>query len=335
MRLSDIAKRIGGEFFGTEDPEIRDVAEYEHAAPDTLSVADSPLRLKNPSKAAALIVPFDLEPGKPGIRCENPMLGFIHAIRLFRSPETIAPGIHSSAQIDDTAHLGVDVSVGPQASIGEGARVGDRSAVGAGARVGERVKMGADCVIHPNCVLYPGVQLGDRVVVHAGSVIGSDGFGYIPDEKGELVKFPQTGTVVVEDDVEIGANVTIDRAAISETRIGRGTKIDNLVQVGHNVRIGENCAIVSQVGISGSVRIGDGVLIGGQVGIADHVEVGDRARLGAQTGVSKNLEGGKTYLDAPAAEIGEARRRMAAYRRLPELMRRVGVIESKLKKGEK
>ena len=334
MHLSDIAKRIGGEFIGSEDPDIRDVAEYELATPDTISVADSPRRLDRPSEAGALIVPPGLEPGKPVIQCENPMLGFIRAILLFRSPEKISPGIHPSAQIDATVRLGAAVSVGPWASINAEAQVGDRSAIGAGVRIGERVRLGEDCVIHPNCVFYPGVRLGNRVIVHAGTVIGTDGFGYVPDEGGKLVKFPQTGTVVIEDDVEIGANVTIDRAALPETRIGRGTKIDNMVQVGHNVKIGENCAIAGQVGISGSARIGNGVLVGGQVGIADHVEVGDFARIGAQAGVTKNLEGGKTYLDAPATEIGEARRRVAAYRRLPELMRRVATIESDLKKGE-
>jgi UDP-3-O-[3-hydroxymyristoyl] glucosamine N-acyltransferase len=172
------------------------------------------------------------------------------------------------------------------------------------------------------------------VIVKAGAVIGADGFGHVPDEAGRLHKFPQRGTVVLEDDVEIGANTTIDRAALGETRICRGTKIDNLVQIGHNVVVGEDCALAGQVGISGSARVGRRVQMGGQVGVADHVTIGDEARLGAQTGVSKSLEGGKTYLDAPAAEIGEARRRLAAYRRLPELLQRVHRLEEKLRGTE-
>ena len=153
--------------------------------------------------------------------------------------------------------------------------------------------MGPGCVIHPNAILYAGVELGARVVIHAGAVIGSDGFGYVPDGKGGVEKFPQTGTVVIEDDVEIGANTTIDRGAIGETRIKRGVKIDNLVQIAHNVEVGDGCLLASQVGISGSVRLGRGVIMGGQVGVADHVEIGDGAMLAAMTGVSKSLEGGK------------------------------------------
>lgn len=331
MRLSEIARLVGGEVVGDGAFEVRDVAEYSSAGPHSLSCADSPERLKSPTSAGALIVPQGASPALPGIRCSHPLLAFARAVELLRPAPPRLTGIHPSAGIDGSARLGEGVAVGPGASIGPRADVGDRCQVGAGARIGEGVKLGADCVLHPNCVLYPGVRLGERVILHAGAVIGADGFGYVPDEGGRLFKFPQRGTVVIEDDVEIGANAAIDRAALGETRIGRGTKIDNLVQVAHNVTIGEDCALASQVGISGSVRVGRRVLMGGQAGIADHVSIGDGARLAARTGVTKDLEGGKTYLDAPAAEIGEARRRLAAYRRLPEMLQRLIHLEEKIR----
>ncbi|MEK6711296.1 MAG: UDP-3-O-(3-hydroxymyristoyl)glucosamine N-acyltransferase [Nitrospinota bacterium] len=329
MRLSEIARLLGGEVVGDGAFEVRDVAEYAAAGADSLSCADSAGKLRTSSAAGALIVPPGVDPGRPGIRCARPLLAFARAVELLRPAPPRLPGIHPSAALDPSARLGREVAVGPGASIGAGAEIGDRCQVGAGARLGDGVKLGADCVIHPNCVLYPGVRAGERVIIHAGAVIGADGFGYVPGEAGRLVKFPQRGTVVIEDDVEIGANTAVDRAALGETRIGRGTKIDNLVQVGHNVVVGEDCALASQVGISGSVRIGSRVVMGGQVGIADHVTVGDGARLAAQTGVTKSLEGGKDYLDAPAAEAGEARRRLAAYRRLPEMLRRIRALEGK------
>ncbi|OGL63498.1 MAG: UDP-3-O-(3-hydroxymyristoyl)glucosamine N-acyltransferase [Candidatus Tectomicrobia bacterium RIFCSPLOWO2_12_FULL_69_37] len=331
MRLSEIARIVGGEVVGDGAFDVRDVAEYAAAGPQALSCADTPERLGAPTAAGALIVPPGADPGRPGIRCAHPRLAFARAIELLRPAPPRLSGIHPSASIDPGARLGEGVCVGALASISAGAEVGDRCQVGAGARIGEGAALGADCVLHPNCVLYSGVRLGDRVVIHAGTVIGADGFGYVPGEDGRLFKFPQRGTVVIEDDVEIGANAAIDRAALGETRIGRGTKIDNLVQVGHNVTVGEDCAFASQVGISGSVRIGRRVMMGGQAGIADHVSIGDDARLAAQTGVTKSLEGGKTYLDAPAAEAGEARRRLAAYRRLPEVLRRIGRLEEMLR----
>jgi len=335
MRLSEIARALGGEVVGDGAFEVRDVAEYAVAGPGSLSCADSLDRLKSPTSAGALIVPAGADPGRPGIRCAHPRLAFARAVEFLRPAPPRLDGVHPAAVVDPGARLGRGVGVGAQASIAAGAAIGDRSQVGAGARIGEGVTLGADCDVQPNCVLYPGVRVGDRVVIQAGAVIGADGFGHVPDEAGRLHKFPQRGTVVIEDDVEIGANATIARAALGETRIGRGTKIDNLVQIGHNSIVGADCALAGQVGISGSVRIGNRVLMGGQVGVADHVTIGDGARLAAQTGVNKSLEGGKTYLDAPAAEAGEARRRLAAYRRLPELLRRVHELEEKLRETGK
>lgn len=335
MLLADIARLVGGRLAGDGSLDIQDVAEYERASPEELSYVDSAKRLRTPTAAGALIVPQGLEVDRPHVAAENPRLSFARAVLLLRPPAARAPGVSDKASVSDAARLGCGVYVGPFASIAAGASVGEGSRIGAGAHIGENVRIGAGCVIHPNCVLYDGVEVGDRVILHAGAVVGSDGFGYTPDEDGRIFKFPQTGRVVIEDDVEIGANAAIDRAALGETRIGRGTKIDNLVQVAHNVVIGADCMLASQVGVSGSARIGRGVVMGGNVGVADHVEIGDGATLGARTGVPKSLEGGRTYLHSPAAEIREARRRIAALRKLPgmadkinELARRVDELEA-------
>ncbi len=334
MRLAEIAEKIGGELVGGGDFDVRDVAELAGASSDSLSYVESERQLKEPTGAGALIVPPGIEPDRPAIRCENPKLGFARAITLLRPPTPPVPGIHPSAVIDEKAKLGEDVSIGPSASIGPGAEIGNGCHIGAGARVGEGVILGPDCIIHPNCVLYPGATLGARVVLHAGAVIASDGFGYVPDGSGGVEKFPQTGTVVIEDDVEIGACTVVDRASIGETRIKRGVKIDNLVQIAHNVTIGEGSLIASQTGISGSVTLGRGVIMGGRVGVTDHVEIGDGAIFGAMSGVSKSLEGGKIYLDAPAVEIADARRRIVIYSRLPEIFRRLQKVERKLEDTE-
>ncbi|MFP6890106.1 MAG: UDP-3-O-(3-hydroxymyristoyl)glucosamine N-acyltransferase [Nitrospinota bacterium] len=334
MRLAEIAEKIGGDLIGDGNFDVRDIAELNLAGPDMLSWAESKKQMKKPSAAGALIVPPGVEPGRPGIRCPNPKLGFVRAIALLRPQKPPPPGIHPSAIIDESAKIGARVSVGPAASIGPGAEIGEGCHIGAGAHIGEEVTLGSDCVVHPNCVLYPGVSLGRRVVLHAGVVIGSDGFGYVPGDRGGVEKFPQTGTVVIEDDVEIGSNTVVDRASLGETRIKRGAKIDNLVQIAHNVIIGEECLLASQVGISGSVTLGRGVIMGGNVGVADHVEIGDGAIFGARSGISKSLDGGKTYLDAPAVEISDARRRMVVYGRLPEIAKRLREVEKKIEELE-
>ncbi len=333
MRLAEIAGKVGGELVGDGEFDVRDVAEYSDATPDTLSYAESAKQREAPTSAGALIVPPEVEPGCPGIRSETPKLAFARAVAILRPQKHPEPGVHPGAHVEEGAKIGENVSIGPAASVGPNAEIGEGCCIGAGARIGEDVKLGPGCVIHPNCILYPGVELGARVVLHGGVVIGSDGFGYVPDGEGGVEKFPQTGTVVIEDDVEIGANTTIDRGAIGETRIKRGAKIDNLVQIAHNVEVGDGCILASQVGISGSVRLGRGVIMGGQVGVSDHVEIGDGAQLAAMTGVTKSLEGGKIYMDAPADEASKGRRRLAVYSRLPELARRVSALEAKVEES--
>lgn len=334
MLLADIANLLGGELIGDGNVDLQDVAAYEEASPTDLSYVESAKKLNTHSDAGALIAPRGLEIGRPGISTINPRLSFARAVLLFRPPRKFQPGIDASASISETALVGDGVYVGPFASLAGGVVVGDGSYVGAGVHIDQNVRIGAECQIYPNCVLYADVEIGSRVILHAGVVVGADGFGYIPDEEGRIFKYPQTGRVVIEDDVEIGANSTIDRATLKETRIGRGTKIDNLVQIAHNVEIGEDCILASQVGISGSAKIGRGVMMGGRVGVADHVEIGDGAKLGAETGVPKSLEGGKMYLHTPATEIHDARRRIAVLRNLPKMAERINELERKIGKLE-
>ena len=330
MLLADIANLLGGELLGDGNVDIHDVAEYEKASPKDLSYVESAKKLNTHSDAGALIVPQGLEANRPSISTKNPRLSFARAVSLFRPPRKFQPGIDARASISETARVGDGAYVGPFASLAGGVVVGDGSYVGAGVHIDHDVRIGSECHIYPNCVLYADVEIGSRVILHAGVVVGADGFGYIPDEDGLIFKYPQTGRVVIEDDVEIGANTTIDRAALRETRIGRGTKIDNLVQIAHNVVIGEDCLLASQVGIAGSVRIGRGVMMGGRVGVVDHVEIGDGAKLGADTGVLQSLEGGKVYMHNPATEVRDARRRIAVLKNLPRLSERVNQLERKI-----
>lgn len=249
----------------------------------------------------------------------HPKLDFARAARLLRVPEPVT-GVDAQAIVDPTAQLGAQVSVAAGAILGGGVTVGEGSRIEAGAVLGKGVTVGRDCRIYPRAVLYPGVRLGDRVVVHAGAVLGADGFGYVRDSAtGEYLPFPQQGTLVLEDDVEVGANATIDRGALEETRIGRGSKIDNLVQIGHNVRVGQNVVIAAQTGVSGSSTIGAGAIVAGQVGIADHVQIGEGAILGAQCGVpsNKHIEGkGILFWGTPARPIQQYLKELATLSRM-------------------
>jgi UDP-3-O-[3-hydroxymyristoyl] glucosamine N-acyltransferase len=249
----------------------------------------------------------------------RPRYDFARAAKVMRPAEP-AGGIHSASEIALGATLGLRVRVGPYAVIEKGASIGSGSQIGAGAVINGGVTIGMDCRIYPRVVIYSGVEIGDRVVVHAGAVLGSDGFGYVRDEAtGAYIPFPQQGTLVIEDDVEIGANTTIDRGALEETRIGRGTKIDNLVHVGHNVQIGANAILAAQVGISGSSTIGAGAVLAGQVGIGDHAGVGEGVVLGGQGGVlpHKSLEGkGQLFWGTPAKPARQYLRELATLTRL-------------------
>lgn len=321
MRMSarQLAEALGGELLGEGEVEVRGVAPAGDAAEGAVTFAETPVLFEQALASLAPVILAGPEApasrGKTIIRVRSPRAAFAKALTLFHPPETFAPGIHPTAVVAAGAELGAGVHVGAHAVIKEGAKIGARSAIDAGAIVGTGAVIGEDCVLHPRVVLYPRVVLGNRVVVHAGTVIGSDGFGYVQDG-GKHVKVPQVGTVVVGDDVEIGANATVDRATLGVTRIGKGTKIDNLVQIGHNDVLGEHCILAAQVGLAGSVTLGRYVMLGGQVGVADHKTVGERTMVGGQGGVIGDVPAGSVLWGTPAQPRGEWLRQIAALKRL-------------------
>jgi UDP-3-O-[3-hydroxymyristoyl] glucosamine N-acyltransferase len=327
FRLSDLAARIGARVEGEGDVIVSGIAPIEEAGPGQVTFLANPkyARFVQGSKASAIIA----RDAVPGVQTaflvsENPYFAFACAVEAFHPPARIALGIS-------------EMAVSPFVVIGEGAEVGDRTVLFPGVCLGKRVSIGPDCLIYPNVVLYDGVTVGSRVILHAGCVIGSDGFGFAPTQEG-FRKIPQVGTVEIEDDVEIGANTTIDRATLGVTRICRGAKLDNLIQVAHNVVIGENTVIAAQAGISGSTRIGSRVMIGGQAGLAGHLEVEDGIMLGAKCGVPDSLRASESrvWSGIPAMPHSTWLRFATLLPKIPELFRRVKRLEEgKKPKGEK
>ncbi|HEV3277846.1 MAG TPA: UDP-3-O-(3-hydroxymyristoyl)glucosamine N-acyltransferase [Terriglobia bacterium] len=335
MTVREIAEWVDGVAQGEAEREIRSVAALESAGPEDLSFAadSSALERAAGSSAGCILIPTGraLE-GSTTVAVAHPKLAFIRLAEKLAPRPAPAPGIHPNAVLDPEVSVDPDATVGPYAVIERGARVGPRTILRAGVFVGEGAEIGADCVLHPGVKLYARARLGNRVILHAGVVIGGDGFGYIFAE-GRQQKFPQLGGVVIEDDVEIGCNSTIDRGSLGTTVIGQGTKIDNLVQIAHNVTIGRHCVIAAQTGISGSVRVGDAVVIGGQVGIGDHVEIESGARIGSKGGIlpGKIVRGGTTVWGIPGRPLDVFKRQYAHLSRLPELARRVSAIERLLR----
>ncbi len=326
MRLSEIAVRLGAEplLHGGNDPEIEGVATAGTAGPAQLVFAESEAALAAAlsSRAGAVITSAALAgqcAGKPVLVAAQPKLAFAQAARLLREPRG-SSGIHPTAVVGVGAVLGERVSVGACAVIEDGACIGAGTVIDAGAVIGRDVQIGAGCHLYPRVVVYPGCELGDAVVVHAGAVLGADGFGYVRNRAtGEYIQFPQQGRLKIEDGVEIGANTTIDRGALETTRIGRGTKLDNLVHVGHNVQVGTNVVIAAQSGISGSSTVGDGAILGGQVGMGDHAAIGPGVILGGQAGVlpGKRLIGpGQLLWGTPAKPVKQYLRELATLTRL-------------------
>lgn len=286
------------------------------------------------TKASAVIVAKDFEGGqKPDlaiIKTENPSLAFSRVVSLLYPDLHKHPqGIHPSAVIDRTATLEKNVAVGAHTIISKNARVGDNAVIYGNCFIGDNAIIGGDALIYPTVTIRENCSLGKRVTVHSGTVIGSDGFGYA-SVKGIHHKIPQVGTVVIEDDVEIGANVTIDRARFDTTIIGQGTKIDNLVQIAHNVKIGKNCLIIAQAGISGSTVVEDNVIIAGQAGIVGHITIGERSIIAAQAGVTKSVPKGITVSGYPARPHDSAKRVNACVQRLPELCATINALEKKI-----
>lgn len=323
--LKEVAEFLGASLKGDGQAMVSSVASLQSAkAGDLVFVEDAKNLQSALSSQATAVIAGDFagngNHAKPVLITAQPRLAFARAAAWLRSASNGAPGVHPSAVVHKAAKLGKDVVVEERVVIGEDVKIGERSRMGAGSVIGPHVKIGRDCHIYPNVTIYPGSELGNRVVIHAGAVLGSDGFGYVRDSKtGHYEKFPQIGRLIIEDDVEIGANSTVDRGALDATRIRRGTKIDNLVHVGHNVDIGEDVVIAAQTGLSGSAVVENNVIIGGQVGIADHVRIENGAILGAQSGIpSKKVIRGKgvVFWGTPARPIKEYLKELAVLARL-------------------
>jgi UDP-3-O-[3-hydroxymyristoyl] glucosamine N-acyltransferase len=330
--LRELAARLGCTLRGDGAIDVRRVAGIEEAGPGDLTFVANPkyaARLAD-TRATAVILSPDLKTPLPSLVCTNPYLTFARAAALLHPPLRPAPGVHASAQVDPTAVLGAGVHVGALAVIGPRARVGARTAIHPQVVLYPDVEIGEDCVLHSAVQVREGCRIGHRVVVQNGAVIGGDGFGFAKDEEGRYEKIPQVGIVVVEDDVEIGALTAIDRAAMRETRIGRGTKIDNLVQIGHSVTVGADTVLAGQVGVAGSTKIGSRVTLAGQVGVAGHLTIGDGVIATAQTGIPSSVEAGATVSGYPAIDNRAWLKSSAVFARLPELQKRLRELERKV-----
>jgi UDP-3-O-[3-hydroxymyristoyl] glucosamine N-acyltransferase len=342
--IAELAEKIGAEFSGDGETKIAGINSLEAADSGEIAFVEDAKFLGQAavSKASCLIAPETAEIEFRGalIRAKNPKLAFARVAALLHPPKQRAPEIHESAVIANSATVGSNVFIGAFCCVGENSVVGTGTQFRAGAKIGDNVRIGANCVLHPNVFVDDNVTIGNRVILHAGVVIGADGFGYVRD-RDEYVKFPQLGTIVIEDDVEIGANSCVDRAALrGETRIGRGTKIDNLVQIAHNVSIGERVVIASQTGISGSTVIESDAVIGGQVGFGDHARVLSGAVIGSKAGVlpGKIVRAG-VWWGIPVQPLDEYKRQNAMVKALPRLREEVKELrkqidELKTKSGE-
>ena len=333
MQLRELAEKLRCRLVGNGEIEVRRLAPLHEAGEGDLTFVmnASDLPTLEMSRASAAIVREGSPPcAKPALLTNDPYLAFAQALRLFYTPDRPTPGVHSSSIVQEGVRLAEDVAIGPLSVVEAGVTIGSRSSVGAQVYIGKDTRIGVDCRLYPQVMIRDGVEIGDRVIIHSGAVIGSDGFGYLRDGQGVRIKIPQVGRVILEDDVEIGANVTIDRATMGATRIKRGTKIDNLVQIAHNVVVGADTVIAALSGISGSTKIGDRVTLAGQVGIVDHVEIGDDVTVGAQAGVSKSLPPGGVFLGSPAVPHLAFKRSIAAVNRLPQILNTLKRIEARL-----
>jgi len=328
--LSEIAARVGGEVRGDPGRPILGVQPLDSAGPDDLSFLAHPRyrEAAAASRAAALIVKTGEDvTGRDLLLVDQPYTALAAVIGLFHPPTAASGTVSPLAFVDATARLGEGVTVGPFVVLGARTEVGDGAVLMAGVTLGDDATVGPASVLYPRVVVYPGCVVGARVVIHAGAVIGSDGFGF-GEESGGRAKIPQIGIVRVEDDVEIGAGTTIDRATFGATVVGRGARIDNLVQIGHNVTIGPGAVLVAQSGIAGSTRLGPGVILAGQAGVAGHLKIGAKAIVGAKSAALADVPDGAFVVGHPAVDHREWKRAQAALRRLPLLLRRLQALEA-------
>ncbi|MDP3939291.1 MAG: UDP-3-O-(3-hydroxymyristoyl)glucosamine N-acyltransferase [Deltaproteobacteria bacterium] len=334
MKLSEIAEITSAVLEGDGNREISGLAGIEQAGPGELTFLSNPRyrsHLKTTRAGAIFLEPGVHAPEGCGVlRTPSPYLAFAQIIPHFCDEPRPAPGVHASAVVDPSARLGADVSIGPNAVIDAEVVVGDRTTIGANATVYRGANIGSDCKIHSNAVVRERVRLGNRVILQNGAVIGADGFGFAPTGDNRYFKMVQAGTVVLEDDVEIGANTTVDRATVGATVIGRGTKLDNLVQIGHGCEVGEDTVLAAQTGIAGSTKVGSRVMTGGQTGITGHATIGDDVVCAAKTGVVGSVPSGAQVAGFPQVPIARWRRLYAALNYLPDVLRRLRRIEKKL-----
>jgi UDP-3-O-[3-hydroxymyristoyl] glucosamine N-acyltransferase len=333
LTVQELAALVGGQFASGADLQARITGAAslaEARAGDVTFFGNSKyLAALKTSRATAALVPLDFSEPIPAIaiRCENPTLAFSQVLaRVAPPPVVFVAGIHPTAVIGEGVELGEGISIQPHVVIESGAKIGARTVVGTGSYIGHEARIGADCQFAARVTIGARCLVGSRVVLHSGVVLGSDGFGFELNA-GRHVKIPQTGIVQVDDDVEIGANTTVDRARFGRTWIGEGTKIDNLVQIAHNVQIGKHCILCAQVGVSGSTRLGNYVVLGGQVGTVGHIEIGDAAQVGAQSGVSKNIPKNEVWFGAPAMPISKAKDQLARIALLPRFVERLKCLE--------
>lgn len=334
MKLREIAEITSARLEGDAEREIRGLAGIEEAGPDEVTFLSNPRyrgHLKTTRAGAIFLEPgLEAPPGCSVLRTPSPYLAFAQVIPHFYEEPRPEPGVHPSAVVDPSARLGTDVSVGPNAVVGAEVVLGDRTILGPNTTVHRGAQIGSDCLIHSNAVVRERVRIGNRVILQNGAVIGADGFGFAPTGDKRYFKMVQAGTVVLEDDVEVGANTTVDRATVGATIIGRGTKLDNLVQIGHGCAVGEDTVLAAQTGIAGSTRVGSRVMTGGQTGITGHATIGDDVICAAKTGVVGSVPKGAQVAGFPQVPIARWRRLYAALNYLPDALRRLRRIEKKL-----
>lgn len=323
MRLGEIAQKLNCQLQGPEDIEITAVAGLEEAGPSELTFLSNPKyrrKLQTTRAAAIILSPQEPDPGRPTLRSANPYLDFARVLEMFYSPVRDEPGIHSTAVIAPDAKIGRSPAIGPYVVIGARVEIGDDCVIKGHAMIYEGARIGHRFFAHSHVVIRENVQIGNDVVVQNGAIIGSDGFGFARQADGSYYKIIQAGSVVIEDGVEVQANACVDRATVGVTRLRRGAKVDNLVQVGHACDIGENALLCGQSGLAGSCKVGKNVVLAGQVGVAGHLTIGDNVIATAQTGIPSDVESNKTISGYPAMDNLRWLKCSAAYSRLPEIL---------------
>lgn len=338
MKLSEIARALDCRLEASGDPEITGVAGIEDAVEGQMTFVSNRKYIRHikDTKASAIILDLEQPAGSlPCLRTANPYLAFARALELFHAPIIPPPGIHPTAVLASGVEVGPGASIGAYVVIGEGCKIGPRVTIYPHVTVYPGVTIGEDVTLHSGVVIRELCVIGKRAIIQNGSIIGSDGFGFAPRGDGSYYKIRQTGNVTIEDDVEIGANSTIDRAAVGATLIRRGAKLDNLVQIGHGSQVGEDCVLAAQVGLAGSTKLGNRVQAGGQAGFAGHQEIGDGAILMAQSGIHGEIEAGAVLSGSPAFDSSVWRRCVTAFPKLPELQRQVRAMEKEIARIKK